>query len=278
MTDEKNPVMELPPAGHRIPPEILPDIVVQLRNEYNALIQWVEADLKPLLTCSLVCCHWAQICRPIMFKHIVIRGEAHLNRLSPLLSSPSHITPSLRDCIQRLDIRSSGEQQKPWLHRVSLIQPYISTDAAWDLIRLDDVSYPSIYGHIPRTTPRSLLKFRRIQFADVRFRRVHDLLRIMRDLPDLDELECKRISFDDETVPDEDAIHIGRETHIKDEVNLYLVDYGGLRMDRRRLFFALCSAFSRRIEQMDVQLWPAFRQVFALFSVPEDDENAHFEG
>ena len=112
--------MAFVPLGHRIPNELLKEIVIQAQlRRYNACV-----DPNQL---SLVCCYWAQIIRPIRWQIVTIASRKRLQSLAILLEKSSqdlkfstrlkHLGQIIDQIFVECDF-NPNRSQPPWAHMV----------------------------------------------------------------------------------------------------------------------------------------------------------------
>lgn len=261
-----------PTAGHRIPPETIACIAANLDKVCNE-IQGRPA-YKVLGDLSLVCRYWAQVCRPAMFKVLTLRSGNDLDNLILLLSSSTPIpqVPPMADCLECIQTVQKGPWKSPWVHRIPSIQRYTTHEL--DIrVQVQGVKDPVTDGLwnalIPRTLPPSLFLLRALDISDVRFRRVDDFLSTVRDLPNLEQLECWSISFDHESIPRRRAFR--RRYQASQPVRGLEVSVNeckGPQMEKELMFTLLFEVCHRRCRFSNSRPWYAFRGLIMALNPP----------
>ena len=187
------------------PSEIMAEIVFELA--------YSELSKKQLGTCSRVCRYWAQVCRPSLFRKLVLRNAADLDHLLFLLTISPLVAPSLAQCLDEVAVVHPGPRGLPWIHRLPRIRQHTTRVLTLHL----EVQQLEIWGtahllstSLPLTLPRSTFPFSSLRIADVRLKKVKDLVRAVRDLPELSTLHCSNVTFEDESLVDERAVRTRR--------------------------------------------------------------------
>ncbi|EKM50587.1 uncharacterized protein PHACADRAFT_263948 [Phanerochaete carnosa HHB-10118-sp] len=199
---------------YRIPLELF-DIVIDSFTSgptYNPGLG-VRMSKCELGACSLVCRHWARRCRYSIFASVSLRSREDFHALLHLIDTAEEIydIPPLTECIQEVNVLHSGPWAVPWYHLILKELTAREIELESDCITLElketyvpeppgssDVHYAprSLSTSLPRTMPRSLFSHAVLSLADLRFKRVRDLLRLIDDQGDLQQITWARISFD----------------------------------------------------------------------------------
>lgn len=200
---------------YRIPPELF-DLVIDSFTEWPTFNPGlgVRMSKSELGACSLVCRHWARRCRYWVFASVALKSREDFVALLHLIDSAEEFDefPSLRECIQEVNIQHSGAWEIPWYHCIlaeftareieldpdrvalELKESYVAAAAAG--AQMAHYAPRSLSTSLPRTMPRSLFSHGILTLSDMRFRRVQDLLRLIDDQADLQQITWVRVSFD----------------------------------------------------------------------------------
>lgn len=204
----------------RLPVEIF-DIVIQAFTEWPTFRPHLGVGMskKEIRSHSLVCHQWARRCRYWAFASLSIDSRDAFDAFLRLIDTADDMDdiPSLAECIQELDMVHTGPWTVPWFHNIlrELQARDIDLDPECIFLEMREAyvlgSEPgatakyaprSLSTSLPRTIPRTLFSHSVMKLADLRFRSVANLLRLIDDQGDLVIIEWKRITFDEGvTVP-----------------------------------------------------------------------------
>lgn len=136
----------------------------------------------------------------MLFDRVTLRSREDLLQLIAFLETP---TSRLKRYIQCLDIEQDGPSE-PWLHTISslfqllpvfLLQPRISLDFAGPSHKTQR-SIRSIHSLAPRSLPRNFSgRIIRLSLHDICFRTFWDLVSLVGELPDLENLSCRNLTW-----------------------------------------------------------------------------------
>ena len=155
-----------------------------------------------LTTLSLVCRYWAYTFRPAIFYSLSLRSHRDFNNLVTILVPPVVILPPIAECIRRLDIlvNESDLWGVSWLHRLILDLPKCKVDIKNPYrltvnLTLENAtmfrpvlkpsgaearSFPFTFSALlPRSYPSSCLPLTILALANLRFRCIVDILRLV---------------------------------------------------------------------------------------------------
>lgn len=203
-----------------LPPEIL-DVVVDCLTPtttcpslslYGSAYHWQGEARKLFATCSLTCRYLARRCRPYIYKAVILHSLEDLIRLVTLLQESFAVLAdisSLPACVQYVLVRRKGPWPIPWFHRLHGL--------TWLLVNPVDIEVELTDGNgtlgprsfctcLPATLPSSVFPFRRISLTHFRFTTMTAFLHLIASLPQLEELDCKSLSFDTVTSPPERSL------------------------------------------------------------------------
>ncbi|KAJ3559789.1 hypothetical protein NM688_g127 [Phlebia brevispora] len=192
-------------TGADVPAELFDNILQYMSLPDLSARDRIDVNKRELGQLSLVCRRWADTLRWSIFWKIQLRsGEDTATFLSFLL----HPCSRIRDYIIYDLTLSQPLTQYPYA-------PWTHTVFAYDLSRSMQSGYANmrivltgplppgkftkgICEMLPRSVPWSF-KFAKItglELRDLHFRKVEDLLRIPRELPSLQEMECVNVTWD----------------------------------------------------------------------------------
>ena len=204
----------------RLPAEIF-DIVIQ------AFTLWptfrphlgVRMSKREIRSHSLVCHQWAKRCRYWAFATLRLDSRRAFDFFLHLIDTAEDIgdIPTLAECIQELDIVHTGPWAVPWFHHILRELSAHDIEIEPDRITLEirEAYVPasespttaatkyaprSLSTSLPRTIPRTLFSHSILHLADLRFRSVPDLMRLIDDQADLTIIDWKRLTFDEGVV------------------------------------------------------------------------------
>lgn len=166
---------------------------------------YVQMDKRQLGHCSLVCQFWAQWCRPHIFHTITLRTAGEWTELVDLMNAPSVVSPTIRQCLTKLRIAFQGVYQAPWLHLVTKEWEHL-VDVEMQNVHMSapepegarEYAPHSMSAGLPRTLPAGTFPVTSLRLSDLRFRRIADVVNLVKNLRDFVLLECTRLAFDDE--------------------------------------------------------------------------------
>ena len=233
----------------------------------------MTGDKACLTLCCLVCRHWAEVCRPAVFRELKLRGGADVDSMLQLLMSSGSASPSLADSLCCINAVHRGPWGIPWVHRLSFIQPYAPDRLrfALHLEKLEGQNTVRLWGApLPRTLPGSIFHVSRLEIADAQFRRVADLLGVVRDLPKLMDLRCRSVSFSDRSLATETAVRRRRRS-LPDGHNLVvhtLQCSEPLQMEESLIFFLLSQMYYRQYRFLGQEIVNDLRVLLTSLKLP----------
>ena len=118
---------------------------------------------------------------------------------------------------------------------------------------------------LPRTLPGSTFPFAELNLVDVHFQKVNDLVRVIRDLSELQVLHCQKISFEDATIVN-GVVPRRREVSgpAYRSLEVGAKDCGGHEMEKELMFCLVSRTVQRRytFKPLGEIIWQAFKDVF----------------
>lgn len=198
----------------RLPAEVF-DIIIRAFTEWPTFRPHlgVRMSKREIRSHSLVCHQWAQRCRYWAFATLRLDSRSAFDAFLHLIDTADDIDdiPTLAECIQELDIVHAGPWAVPWFHCILRELSAGDIDIEPDRIALEihEAYVPasesaatkyaprSLSTSLPRTIPRTLFSHSVLHLADLRFRSVVDLLRLIDDQADLTMIDWKRLTFDE---------------------------------------------------------------------------------
>ncbi|GJE95626.1 hypothetical protein PsYK624_118120 [Phanerochaete sordida] len=180
-----------PSLGTCLPDETLNAILVRLHDGGA----WDPPPKRGLASCGLVCRHWAQAIRPMLFQRITLRSARDVDELFVLLAAPPLFGRTLRRCIRALHIVEdcTALSRTSWTHRLFLrLRP--PSEVYWTLQGAATLAGErALFLSLPRTLPMKTSCVRCVTIAGTRLSLQH-LGTILCDLP-LERLKLENITF-----------------------------------------------------------------------------------
>ncbi|KAJ3521712.1 hypothetical protein NM688_g8979 [Phlebia brevispora] len=200
---------EMPVNASDIPHELLDDIV-----KFFALKDVADAELsesqvrnhvyinkREMGLISLVCRRWATHVRPAIFQDITLSRREDVLSLLALIKHPSSRIAGYVKAIQ-ISYSVTEYPSKPWVHTVyTVLMPKLP----WCKAKTPfEVKGPlpsgrfmkSIHHQLPSWAPVFSLGIRKLGLTDLRFRRFDDFIRLLREIPLLEELNASRVTWE----------------------------------------------------------------------------------
>ncbi|KAJ3559792.1 hypothetical protein NM688_g123 [Phlebia brevispora] len=148
---------------------------------------------------SLVCRRWADTLRPWIFDSITLRSREDADALFSLSLRPHS---DVLDYINVIEVSQSLTQYpyRPWIHTV--YPAFDKLDSRIPAIHLtlcgplpEGKFMKSICERLPASVPLYFTSITRLTLTNLHFRRVTDLVRIPRELPSLQFVHCRDITW-----------------------------------------------------------------------------------
>lgn len=186
-----------------IPSELITPIVVYACK---------SATARQLRHLALVCRYWTSVVRLVTLVglHWNVHSKSSLDKLFSILAPPSHISPSLFDCITAdpgwiIDATYTGSWSGVWLrlHSPCLPEPR--------QVELNSVSIPSTAANsrskvgyapwswsvgLPRTLPPNAMRLSTLSLVGVCFERIDHVVSLVDHVTGLRRLSCVNLKFD----------------------------------------------------------------------------------
>ncbi|EKM50246.1 uncharacterized protein PHACADRAFT_201086 [Phanerochaete carnosa HHB-10118-sp] len=149
---------------------------------------------------GLVCKHWSEAIRPILFHTLELRDAEDVRFLKNITNSPRITASCLSKSFKQIFIRQEATGGKPWLHHVHGLSTrlretrfecsvvnrsgnLVSTAGCWALFEL-----------VPIVTP-SYVRLSILTLDNVVFMSKTELARLIDNFPTLSECHCWRLAF-----------------------------------------------------------------------------------
>ncbi|KAI0083172.1 hypothetical protein BDY19DRAFT_746559 [Irpex rosettiformis] len=114
------------PASTRIPPELFDDILFYLFLDLDSNRVTVNKRLsrRVIMVCSLVCCHWANLCRKALFrnKHFTIRSSEEAQTLVKYATQGSPSLVPIPTLIESISVRQGYNMRHSFCDRVYMLK------------------------------------------------------------------------------------------------------------------------------------------------------------
>ncbi|KAJ3547126.1 hypothetical protein NM688_g5433 [Phlebia brevispora] len=149
---------------------------------------------------ALVCKRWATVIQPRLFKEIELHGKERTSTLVSLLKQP---TSRISHYVQNIQGDLDGEEQlrDPWIHhiRLSLLPqlPMVELDKVRLTLEIKESKkmLSSIFP-CPRYRPQFSSGVCKLKLMDVHFRSLEHLVRLLKEMPSVEKVECERVTWD----------------------------------------------------------------------------------
>jgi hypothetical protein len=193
-------------AAANFPPELFDIILWFITHDQVGNEAYRGKEQKRVLSlCSLVCRHWARICRPLIFRSIALRSASDLSLFKhTLLTPPPLDLLSLAKYVKNLYVEVK-HIEPPWAHRLrSDLAHILSTECQLNLIvdasALEEISTARsvkvIFDTLPRTLPSAHACFFSLEFSSIHFRDTVSLYRLISMCRILQELYLNDLTWD----------------------------------------------------------------------------------
>lgn len=182
-----------PPAkASDIPPELFDGILEHLTS-------WTHRDRPALARCASVCHYWNEKCQKRLFQGPELKSrEDALSLLEFMRTLTSAVSSLIWDVTIREAQAVSGT---PWLHLMSVIGDRAHKELHHYTVKLKGPlpagqRMRSIHHRVPRSLPGHFSRhIEWLYLTDVHFKKLDDLMHLAGEMPDLDTLECKRVTW-----------------------------------------------------------------------------------
>lgn len=191
------------PAAERIPQELFAYIIGHLYSRIDYLPDRYDVRRTGLLSGSLVCVHWAQQCREMLYRGRTIeirsRKQAVGFRRMVMTESCKSFTP-FAQMIARVDVDVDDRDERPWLHIIGALVPRLP-HVIFEICNIGSgplgfrSPFRSPLEALPKTLPGSFTPYRTLHLDGLRFRSLDDLLRLVSHFPRLEYLNLLSIKW-----------------------------------------------------------------------------------
>lgn len=207
-----------------IPPELFESILSFLDENGNTgklsngrFLNYVSITKQDLGSISLVCRHWATICRMKIFKRITLRSREDVYQLLSFLTTPASSLGRFVGTFRAENPhKPQNERSEPWLHLIPTLFPaviaqrkYPDRHRTYDYqgyvhVTVDMTGTPqpvngpmrSMHNLLPRAYPDFSAGVWHLVLTDIHFRAFNDLIHIVGEMRDLTHLACTRVTWD----------------------------------------------------------------------------------
>ncbi|KAJ3559034.1 hypothetical protein NM688_g584 [Phlebia brevispora] len=163
-------------------------------------------DKRELGLISLVCPRWLRILRPLIFSRITLRsGEDACTLLSLLHHPHSSIAPYIETVV--LSQSLTPYPYLPWLHRTHVFDQIVGAlktepfDHRLKMVFCGPAPTgkftKGVCEMLPRSVPWAFIGITYLKLTDLHFKKLGDLMRILKELPSLDEFFCCNVTWED---------------------------------------------------------------------------------
>ncbi|KAJ3559788.1 hypothetical protein NM688_g126 [Phlebia brevispora] len=186
-------------TGSDVPVELLEKMLRYV----DLNIQWaghaVQMNKRDIGWASLVCSRWADILRPRIFKTITLRNRGDVITLSSFVIHPlSHVAKYIEDIMILQSLTQYPYQ--PWTHTLSTIHRPNFPKRWTSLVLSGPLPTGSftkgVCEMLPRSVPWQFSGIAYLQLSCLHFQKAGDLLRLPRDLPSLQFVDCRNVTWD----------------------------------------------------------------------------------
>ncbi|KAJ3553904.1 hypothetical protein NM688_g3376 [Phlebia brevispora] len=164
---------------------------------------YVQCSKAELGQIALVCRRWARSIQPLIFQDVQLYTSQDARSLAVLLKHP---TTRVGQYITRIEgkIDGKGHLRSPWIHCIGLqILPKLrglqadSVSLELEVCGLSPTKHmlSSIHPY-PRSTPNFSAGVREFKLSDTRFNSLEHLIRLIKGMPSLENVECERVTWD----------------------------------------------------------------------------------
>lgn len=191
---------KFPTTAASLPPELFEHIlkVLQIGSPDLKSINVVFFSRRELGACALVCRYWARICQERLFSSLRVNSREDLHNLMQLLKSPVSRISSYITCF---NAQAHSITAVPWIHHFSVIHPRLPNFQRINIFITGPLppgqpSFRSLHGGLPICIPSIFSRhITHVVLSDIHFRRFDDLAHLVGELPDLEDLKCKTLTW-----------------------------------------------------------------------------------
>ncbi|EKM52877.1 uncharacterized protein PHACADRAFT_149803 [Phanerochaete carnosa HHB-10118-sp] len=189
-------------TGADLPPEILSYTLncITLADPFGHDSDERRRLKRELVAPSLVCKHWSDAIRPLLFSILELRSAEDVRFLKNIVCSPRFASSSLSGAIWRIRIHQEAMEAKPWLHHVHGLSARLRETLFECTVvnRADDLT-PMVgrwapFQSIPSVTP-SYVRLSELTIHGVVFTSTTELARLVDNFPALENCACHRLTF-----------------------------------------------------------------------------------
>ncbi|EKM59953.1 uncharacterized protein PHACADRAFT_192348 [Phanerochaete carnosa HHB-10118-sp] len=165
------------------------------RGEYRDLKRGLAAP-------SLVCNHWSEAIRPLLFSRLSLRSAEDVRMLRNVVDSPQFRTSSLSDAIQLVSIFQEVASTKPaWLYHVHWLTSRLQETSFECYVESPadgpkpTIGHRDLFRSLPRVPPPSSLRLAELVLSGLQFASATELALLVDSFPSLQRLICDRLIF-----------------------------------------------------------------------------------
>jgi hypothetical protein len=207
----------MPSTAANIPPELFDDILWYIPpfryidglglglGAYRALPESKE-EKSHLSLCSLVCRHWARLCRPHIFAYVRLRCSDDLHAFKRiLLMPPPARLPSIAEYVKHVHIFVE-RIEPPWVHhllpsycqRILLLNCNFTLTVKASSSKSNDTTMPfaAIYSPLPHTLPSVHACLTHLNLQNIHFRNATAFCRVISGFRNLEDLRIYDLTWD----------------------------------------------------------------------------------
>ncbi|KAJ3559039.1 hypothetical protein NM688_g583 [Phlebia brevispora] len=190
-------------TGGDVPVELFDIVLSFMRcNEETMYSGNIYMSKRELGLISLVCRRWARIVQRHIFYRITLRGveDAHT-----LLSFLRNAHSSIARYIELVILSQSLTQYPymPWVHKTFLFTEIMGVLKSLGRLRIalrgplpTGKFTKGVCEMLPRSIPWFFIEVRHLDLKDLHFKKLGDLMRIPRELPSLQRLQCSNVTWE----------------------------------------------------------------------------------
>ncbi|EKM52870.1 uncharacterized protein PHACADRAFT_261539 [Phanerochaete carnosa HHB-10118-sp] len=188
-------------TGDDLPPEILSRILDSVTSVgVGTDLTERRRSKHELIGSSLVCKHWSEAIRPILFQRLQLRNAEDVRFLKNIVISPSFVTSSLPEAIQWVYVHQEATEAKSWLHHIHGLSTCLrNTTFECTVVSPagDTASAPcrwAPFESIPNVTP-SYVRLSKLTLNNIVFASTTELARLVDSFSTLRFCICGQLTF-----------------------------------------------------------------------------------
>ncbi|EKM49001.1 uncharacterized protein PHACADRAFT_132023 [Phanerochaete carnosa HHB-10118-sp] len=153
-----------------------------------------------LVAPSLVCKHWAEAIRPILFRRLALRNVEDVQFLKDIVYSPRFAISSLFRAVKWIEIHQEATEARSWLHHVHGLSTRLQKTRFKCIVmsRTDDLASMTgrwaPFDSIPSVTP-SYVRLSVLTLNGLVFTSTTELARLVDNFSTLEDCFCDQLTF-----------------------------------------------------------------------------------